>query len=167
MSERLPRRGGQWNRLTPYDRLMTRVNVTPDGHWLWTGSRFGLHREYGQCNLDKQRMGAHRAMWIILRGPIPDGLDLLHQCGQTLCVSPDHLRPGTHRENLAEALAARFGKHWAPKGEACVNAKLTQGQVDEIRKRRSSGTLQRVLAAEYGVSQPEISYITRGIKWKA
>lgn len=158
--------GQSWRGLRPLERLMTRVHKTADGHWLWTGSRFGLNREYGQANLDKQRMGAHRAMWILLRGPIPEGLDLLHQCGQTLCVNPDHLRPGTHRQNLEEAVAARGGKHWAPRGEAHPHAKLTEAQVADIRTRHAAGTMQRVLADEYGVSQPNISYIVRGKKWK-
>lgn len=164
--QHLPRSGGQWNRLSHYDRLMTRVTITAEGHWLWTGSRFGLHREYGQVNLDKRRMGAHRAMWIILRGPIPDGLDLLHHCGQTLCINPGHVHLGSHRQNLAEALEGRLGHHWQPRGEAHPHAKLTSIQVEEIRARRRDGELQRVLAQEYGVSQPQISYITRGIKWK-
>lgn len=166
MNEVTTLRGGAYRRLPDLDRLMTRVEKTKGGHWMWTGSRFGLNREYGQVNLHKQRMGAHRAMWILLRGPIPDGLDLLHQCGQTLCINPAHLRPGTHKENLQEAVDARGGKHWAPRGEQHPYAKLTQAQVDTIRRRQAEGALQSDLAREYGVTQPAISHIVLGKSWK-
>ena len=161
--------GYRWRNLNPYDRLMTRVEKVTDKqgeHWMWSGSRMGLYGEYGQVTLDKVRMGAHRAMWIILRGPIPGGLDMLHQCRFTLCINPEHLRPGSHRENLAEAVALRGGKHWAPKGEACVRSKLKQFEVDDIRARYGRGERQSKLASEYGVSQPNISYIVNGQKWK-
>lgn len=94
------------------ERVMRHVKKTDDGHWLWIGSRCGMNREYGQVKyLDKTRI-AHRVVWILHRGPIPGNLDLLHQCGQTLCVNPDHLKPGTEKENIQEAIDARGGKHW-------------------------------------------------------
>lgn len=40
--------------------------------------------------------------------------------------------------------------------------KLTFQQAEEIRKRRKSGTTQRALAKEYGVSQTTISAIEKG-----
>ncbi len=160
-------KGGQWRTLSPIDRVMESIEVDDayDGHWMWTGSRCGLNREYGQTSLGGSRVVAHRAVWTLIRGPIPSGMDLLHQCGQTLCVNPSHMRVGTHRENLAEAVAARGGVHWAPKGEQCVKAKLSQEQVSDIRRRYADGERQSALASEYGVSQPSISYIVNGKRW--
>ncbi len=146
---------------------MTRVEKTPDGHWLWTGSRMGLKAEYGQVTLGGARMGSHRAMWILLRGPIPDGLDILHQCGQSLCCNPDHVRPGTHRQNLAEALAERFGVHWAPRGENHPHAKLTAQNVRDVRAAVARGETQRTQAIRYGVSQVAISHIITGKRWRS
>lgn len=156
---------GPWRGLTPKQRIFSHIEVTADGHWMWTGGRCGLNREYGQTMLHKQRMVAHRAVWKVLGNPLPDELDLLHQCGQTLCVNPAHVRPGTHAENLREAVAARGGQHWAPRGERSGTAKLTQAQVDEIRARHAKGETQTALAREYGVSQPNIGYIVRGLRW--
>lgn len=45
-------------------------------------------------------MAAHRAMFELVNGPVPDGLDLDHLCRNTLCVNPDHLEPVTRRENV-------------------------------------------------------------------
>ena len=98
--------------MTDLERAMQFINKTDDGHWLWTGSRCGLKREYGQFRYLGKVSIAHRAMWMIIKGPIPGNLDLLHQCPFTLCVNPDHLRPGTEKENIQEAVTARGGKHW-------------------------------------------------------
>jgi hypothetical protein len=157
-------RGGQWRRMSHLDRIMSRVERTPDGHWMWLGSRCGLRREYGQTTLRGQRMVAHRAVWKVLGRPLPDELDLLHQCGQTLCVNPDHVRPGTHAENIREAL----GEHgsWSPRGERHPAARLTWAQVCDIRDRYAAGARQSVLAADFGVAQPHISAIVHGRRWK-
>ena len=110
-------------------------------------------------------MVSHRAVWKVLGLPLPDALDLLHQCGVTLCVNPDHVRPGTHAENLREAVAARGGQHWARRGEEHPHARLSVGDIVAIRQRRARGELESVLAAAYGVSQPHISLIVLGKRW--
>lgn len=43
---------------------------------------------------------AHRVVWEILVGPIPEGLDLDHLCRNRKCVNPDHLEPTTRQVNL-------------------------------------------------------------------
>lgn len=148
----------------PYPRIMGKIREQADGHWIWEGSRCGLKREYGQTTMKGRRMVAHRAVWLLLRGPVPEGMELLHQCPFTLCVNPDHLRVGTHSENILEAVAARGS--WAPRGEANTSAKLTWDKVAQIRERAAAGEMQAALAAEFGVSQPAISYIVRGKKWR-
>ena len=35
----------------------------------------------------------------MLRGAIPDGMELHHRCGVYACWNPDHLKPVTHAEN--------------------------------------------------------------------
>jgi hypothetical protein len=49
-----------------------------------------------------------------------------------------------------------------PKGEAHSNAKLTNAQAEEIRRKYKEGAYQVPLAKEYGVSQQVISLIVRG-----
>lgn len=104
---------------------------------------------------------AHRAVWMELRGPIPDGLDILHQCGRPACVNPAHVRVGTHRENILEAIDARGGKFWdqALRGQNNHMSKFSDDIVDVIRRRHANGESQREIAVEYGVTQPCISMI--------
>lgn len=94
------------------DRIMGHVDKAVKGDygcWIWTGKgRSGLFLEYGATRLFGKMMSTHRAVWILLRGPIK-GIDLLHQCPHKLCCNPDHLRMGNQSQNSKEAVAARGG----------------------------------------------------------
>jgi hypothetical protein len=50
---------------------------------------------------------AHRVVWQLLVGPIPDGLVLDHLCEHPRCVLPTHLEPVTAVENSARFCARR------------------------------------------------------------
>lgn len=84
--------------------------------WEWQGT---VHRQgYGTIMWNHKRMAAHRASYIVHRGPIPEGKILLHQCDNSLCINPDHLRVGTREENAREmcergrnACGERHGHH--------------------------------------------------------
>lgn len=84
-------------------RFFSRVNKT-DSCWLWTGASWlskqtGLRSgSFHSVHVDECK--AHRAAYVLLVGPIPEGLTLDHKCRQTLCVNPDHLEPVSRRENI-------------------------------------------------------------------
>lgn len=80
--------------------IAQRIEVAESGCWLWTGQVDG--HGYGAVRLDgeREKIGAHRALWRLVVGPIDDGLELDHLCRVTLCLNPDHLEPVTHSENL-------------------------------------------------------------------
>ncbi len=68
--------------------------------WLWLGSK----GPGGYGRLSRGRAGegqamAHRAMWEHEVGPIPNGMELHHECLTPACVNPAHLRPVTPLEN--------------------------------------------------------------------
>lgn len=68
------------------------------GCWLWDGAHHG--RGYGRVTINYRTRSAHRAVYEMVRGPIPEGMELDHKCRLTCCVNPDHLEPITHRENV-------------------------------------------------------------------
>ena len=84
-----------------------RVTVDPDGCWIWNGSK--TSGGYGKYTARGKSRSAHRGVYELLVGPIPDGMQLDHLCRVRACVNPLHLEPVTQRENLlrGETLAAR------------------------------------------------------------
>ena len=76
-----------------------------NGCWLWTGVR--NNHGYGQISVQfddrwpNVRMAyAHRVVYELEVGPIPEGLVLDHLCRTPACVNPSHLEPVTQAENL-------------------------------------------------------------------
>lgn len=84
-------------------RLFEKLQVT-DGCWEWTGARNA--RGYGVFHLTRgHQISAHRAVWIVIRGPLRDDLQLDHLCRNRACVNPDHLDPVSARENILRGLS--------------------------------------------------------------
>lgn len=67
--------------------------------WVWTASLF--RKGYGQFNLDsrgpKRSCYAHRVAYYLVKGPIPENLELDHLCRNHRCVNPEHLEPVTRQ----------------------------------------------------------------------
>ena len=49
-------------------------------------------------------MGAHRIVYELIKGKIPEGLFIDHLCRVRNCVNPDHLEPVTHEENIRRGI---------------------------------------------------------------
>jgi hypothetical protein len=128
---------------TTSDRLMAKIATQADDCWLWTGCVGD--GGYGQVTIAQRRHKAHRAVYELLVGPIPEGLDLDHLCRVRRCVNPDHLEPVTRSENLRRG---HLGK-------------LTHGQRAEIAARRSSGELASTLADEFGITTARVYQLAK------
>lgn len=58
---------------------------------------------YGRAHDSQGKLApAHRVAWEMKNGPFPKGKLALHSCDTPLCVNPDHIRPGTHAENMKD-----------------------------------------------------------------
>lgn len=93
-----------------HDKMMSNIMPEPNsGCWLWMG--FVAPNGYGKTAT--RRGGgwtttyAHREMYKMLVGEIPNGLDLDHKCRVRCCVNPDHLRPVTRSENVRLGIGNR------------------------------------------------------------
>lgn len=65
--------------------------------WLWTGSL--QTTGYGALQVDGVRKYAHRVVYELANGPIPEGMRIDHICHVKKCVRPDHLRVVTIKQN--------------------------------------------------------------------
>lgn len=91
--------------LTPpsLQRFMAKVQENPSGCWVWVA---GLDRHgYGRFKFGGRVQGAHRVAWLLMRGPIPDGMHIDHLCRNPSCVNPDHLEPVTKRTNTLRGIS--------------------------------------------------------------
>jgi transposase len=79
------------------DRLIAQVEKVSSGCWEWRG-HVGV-QGYGRIKARKFDWRAHRLSWCVFKGPIPDGIDVLHHCDNKLCINPDHLFLGGQQDN--------------------------------------------------------------------
>lgn len=132
--------------------------------WPWQGR---TKRKYGVLRVGSRNATAHRRVWELARGPIPDGLEVLHHCDNPPCCNPDHLFLGTQGDNIRDMVQKGRARSGGTRGETHGMAKLTEAQVRAIRGRYAGGgeTLF-TLAAEFGVTFSMIGMIVRRQSWK-
>lgn len=76
-----------------------------DGCWEWAG-RMNVWG-YGTMHIGKHTRQAHRVVYEILVGLVPEGLELDHLCRVKSCVRPSHMEPVTHGENVRRSYRDR------------------------------------------------------------
>lgn len=145
-------------------RFEPRWELDPDtGCWLWPSKR------YGRLAFRKTTtIYAHRVAWMLHRGPIPAGQEVMHDCpagDNPRCVNPEHLRLGSHGDNMRDAFAKGLRKVVGPRGAAHPRAKL-HTHLGDIRARLARGETQRSIARLYGVNPTAINHIAHGKSYR-
>lgn len=134
------------------------------GCWLWTGS-IGSHG-YGQMSICNRPHTCHKVAYELYRGPVPDGLYVLHKCDTRSCCNPDHLYIGTQKENGRDMVERGRAFLVGRMGEQTNGHKLKSDQVREILSLKDSGQPARVIAAKYGVVHTTILAIWKRRAWQ-
>ena len=123
--------------------------ATEAGCWEWTGACTSWG--YGWFMLDGKKALTHRRIAQLYYGNI-GRLHVLHRCDNPPCCNPDHLRPGTSKQNARDMASKLRGPN-----------KLTHEQADEIRRlRQAEHVSQRTLGIRFGVTHKSIGRILRG-----
>lgn len=138
-----------------------------DKCWFWDGARqhdprHPNHR-YGRFLVNGSNKRAHRIAWLLIHGYIPNGKLVLHSCDVPPCVNPAHLYLGDYSDNMRDAFAR--GRR-SNSGEHNPKARLTWGQVAQIRNLLSCGKTTKELAIKFGMSMGQIRDIRSGERWK-
>lgn len=153
-------------RPTPAQRFAAKVDPrgplslfrgAPGPCHLWTNSL--NNKGYGTF-WHTRTVKAHRFAYEQAHGPIPDGLEVDHQCRRRDCVNPGHLRAITHRENILASsnhVARRAAVTHCPAGHAYDDAN-TYRAPDKTRKCRACKNAQN-RAARAAKRAPQLATI--------
>jgi len=174
----------------PYDylysareRFAAKIDFESSEHWLWCGTT--LPFGHGQIYFVRGML-THRFAWMLYKGAIPEGLQVLHKCDVPQCVKPDHLFLGTQKDNIRDmvlkgrnwhrtkperaAFGERNGAHTKPErrphGSRHYLTPFTPEEITEIRARVAAGELQVDIAAEFDVGKTTICNIVHFRNWK-
>lgn len=148
-----------------------RKTTPQDGCLVWIGAL--NRRGYGQfrCKFLKKEnhILAHRASWMLFRGPIGGDL-VLHKCDNPKCVNPDHLFLGNYKDNTADMILK--GRHrrndtgYLPTGNEHHYGKI--GPKIDLEKaqmiKEATGT-QTEIGLKFGISAGMVSRIKAGQCW--
>lgn len=88
-----------------FARLCQMSRMSPRGCWHWRGHKD--RKGYGQFWLRGRAHWAHRVSYVAFVGPIPDGKQIDHACGNPSCVNPAHLEVVSLAENRRRQHEAR------------------------------------------------------------
>ena len=139
----------------------------PDDCWNWTLRK--AKNGYGLLTFKRKPIIrgflVHRLAWILTHKYVPDNKCILHSCiGNRVCCNPNHLRPGTQKENMQEMTDQ--GRRVVTPGELAYSAKLTDSDIPKIMELKANGMSQHSIARMFNVKQPTIGRIIRGEGWK-
>ena len=135
-------------------RFLTKCEETQGSCWLWTGALD--YQGYGMVRFQGKVKRAHLVSFMHFCEEIPEGMKIMHDCDEPSCVNPMHLTLGTQKENVHDMLA---------KGRRTQN-KLTESDVEDIRKMIDEGYKQSEIAREFGIDQSHVSRIKYGYQWR-
>lgn len=103
-------RGGRFRHYTLAEKLAARLRKIPGGCWEVSGHPSGPNG-YIALSIGSPayppyvRILAHRFAWEQANGrPVPRGKVVMHTCDNPRCANPAHLRVGTQRENVHDAM---------------------------------------------------------------
>jgi len=149
------------------DRFWTKVDKThANGCWVWTANRnnkgYGLFRPGGLA----PKQLAHRLSYTESHGPIPKGGLVLHSCDNPSCVNPNHLRVGSHKDNVADMDKRGRRVSNTGKGEAHCHARMTDVSVTTLRQRYIAGDSLDDLARDFGCPRSSLADYTGGRSWR-
>lgn len=171
--------------LSEIERFWSNVNKTgktmphmESSCWDWSAAKniYG----YGRCGGGYRTVLAHRFLWTIELGDIPQGLFVCHKCDNPACVNPNHLFLGTALDNTRDKENKGRGNHATgdkcgsrtkpekrPRGESNTNSKLTVFDILAIRDMFATGLFTKAkLASEFNVSTTLIRNIVKRRIWK-
>lgn len=136
--------------------LLSKIKIDADC-WMWTGAK--LYNGYGTMSFAKKAERAHRASYRAFRGPIGDGLWVLHTCDKPDCINPSHLFLGTPADNAIDRDTKGRGARGAASKRSQLNDEIVRGILKDNRPNSE-------IAKEFGLTTAAIWAIKHRKTWK-
>lgn len=142
-------------------RLWPRVNIVDSNAcWEWQGSKTAAG--YGLLTIKYKNYYAHILAWELSNNQkAPKGSHICHTCDNPSCCNPKHLFLGNAKINRQDAIE----KGRDVRGEQHTSAKLTSGNVLEIRELAKQGISHSEIARRFKVSRGAIVDIIYRRTW--
>lgn len=111
---------------------------------------------HGQFWWEGRHWNAHRYAWTRHKGPIPQGMQVLHSCDNPACIRIEHLFLGTQDDNMKDA-QDKGRRYFPPK-------KVSDEQKIEVFALREQGLTYKAIGQRYGVTKETIYKIVNGLR---
>lgn len=148
------------------ERFLTKYSINPISQcWEWTARKYPSG--YGQFswlvppNKHKTQL-SHRCSYLLFKGPIPIGINVLHKCDNPSCVNPDHLFLGTTQDNSDDKVSKNRHNH----GNISHQHILSELDVRNIRSQPISNGCISKWSKLYNVSYTCMFNVVHNITWK-
>lgn len=147
-----------------YERKFKNPEYFIDENGCWVCTNRIVNHKYGYPSIYLNGTGKNIMLskynYIKKYGELPEGMEMRHKCDNKLCINPDHMEPGTHKQNMEDM--ANMGK--AKRGTKSPFNKLTIEQA-KIAKFGNGVSIEK-LAIQFGVVPSTIHGIRKGKSWK-
>ncbi len=141
------------------EKVWSKVDRRSDDEcWPWLGAK-GKH---GHGHLLRGGRGskfvtAHRAVYELTFGEVPEGREVCHSCDNRACCNLRHLWLGTHHDNMMDMA----------KKQRSPRRKLVAEEVREVRSLFASGAFTFTdLGVRFDISRVQVKNIVTGKQWR-
>ena len=141
-------------------KILANILVTPSGCWEHTKCR--NDNNYGVTRLAGKNMLSHRASYKYHYKNIPEGRHILHKCDNPPCCNPEHLFPGTDKDNMEDKV--QKGRQ-SRKGHLGIDHGMAILAEAEVISIFTSTKSDQSLSLKYKVSKSTISMIRTRNTW--
>ncbi len=145
--------------------FLSKINKDENDCWIWNAAldkmtKYGINKDFKS----RKCLRSHRISYILHKGNIPKGMFVCHTCDVKLCINPDHLYLGTHKDNMRDQKERKRAHR--PSSEDCVFGKFNKDIVLEIRDiyKQNKMTISQ-LSTKYNVYYSSIYNIIKRKSW--